>query len=72
MTFNAIKMLKKNVLTFRLFKSQENVVFPLGNHLFRLFSTVGEILRKKVSILRQFVKKYFFEYNRNSIGSLDS
>ena len=69
LTFNAIRVLNKNVLTFSLLKVLMNVVFQLGNHmvLYRLFSTVDEILWKKSIHFTPFSKEYFL-FILNIIG----
>ena len=73
--FNAIRVLKENVLTFCLHKVLINC--PVSTRkssiwFYRFFSTVDGILRKKSIHFASFSKEIFsvyFERNRNSIES---
>ena len=74
LTFNVIRVLKKNVLTFCLQKFLiKNVLFPLGNHLNGSIHTLQysrrNIMDKSVH-LASFSKQVFsiyFEHNRNPV-----
>ena len=74
LTFNVIRVLKKNVLTFCLQKVN-TFVFPLGNHLNGSIQTLQysrrNIMEKSIH-LTSFSKQIFsiyFEHNRNPIES---
>ena len=60
--FNAIRVLKKNVLTFCLHKILIKCHVSISKSsiwFYRLFSIVDKILWKKVSTSRHFLNKYF-------------